>query len=255
MAVKLLIAAPDAKWLKEACKYFKDHSYHVTTVENGKSVQLSLYREKFFAVILNTEIKNHPANQVLTFIKTNYPSLKIILLSGEDAAEDEYAMEWGTDTMEKAKKIDILKQPFELKDIKCLLEGHQSIGDILSMVKKKEELSPEEECDLPDVKFTKIKIAEFYISQPVLFDIFIKLSTNRYIKILHAGDVMSKERIDKYVKEKKIEYLYFQKDELHKYIKFANRFSKDAIDSKKIHSAKKIKLLQNVSEKISGTIV
>ncbi|MCY4524020.1 MAG: hypothetical protein OXB84_04705, partial [Halobacteriovoraceae bacterium] len=150
MAVKLLIAAPDAKWLQEADKYFKGHSYHVTTVENGKAVQLSLYREKFFAVVLNTGITNHSAPQVLKFIKNNYPGLKIVLLAEEDTAEEEDMAKWGIDKMEKARKIDILKQPFEIKDIKSLLENHQSIGDILSMVKKREELGPEEECDLPD---------------------------------------------------------------------------------------------------------
>ncbi|MCY4524205.1 MAG: HD domain-containing protein [Halobacteriovoraceae bacterium] len=249
MALNLLIADPDNKWLSEAKAYFEELSYQVKAVENGKDAQISLYKEKFFAVVLNDKIKEHTSRQVLTFIKANCPEIKIVLLSDKQESEEEKTEELELNKMEKSRQVDVLQKPFELKDIKILLESYQSIGDILSMIKRREEIGPEEECDIADAQFSKIKIDQFYAFQPVLFDIFIKLTTNRYIKILHAGDMLSRERMDKYATDKKVEYLYFKKEDLHKYIKFSNRVSKDAITSEKISSTKKIKLLQHVSEK------
>ncbi len=248
LAVNLLIADPDEEWLYSAKKYFEECLYQVTMAGSGKEAQLALYNQKFFAIILNVELQNHPGLQVLKFIKTNYPGLKVIMtteVNPEDREEDQW-------TREKLKKLGVteaLEKPFEMEDVKGLLEGYQSVRDMLATIKMRKEPGAEEECDLADNKFTKIKIAEFYSSQPILFDVFIKLKSNRYVKILHAGDVLSKKRLDKYEKEKNVEYLYFQKNDLYKYVKFNNYFAKKVLNSKRINSEKKLKLLQNVTEK------
>ena len=79
-----------------------------------------------------------------------------------------------------------------------------------------EELGPEEEVALEDSKFTRVKISEFYTSQPVLFDLFVQLSSGRYVKILHAGDKLDEDRVSKYKDEKKVEYFYFKREDLYK---------------------------------------
>ena len=248
MAVHLLIADPDREWLQSAKTYFEDCLYEVSTADNGKDAQLAIYNQKFFVVVLSMELRNHPGLQVLKFIKANYPAQKTIMLIGADSKPGQEEL-WDRDKLKKMGVTEVLQKPFELKDIKGLLEGYQSIGDMLATVKKRDELGPEEECNLEDGQFTSIKIAEFYSSQPVLFDIFIKLSSNRYVKILHAGDTLSKNRLDKYKEEKSVEYLYFQKSDLYKYVKFGSYFAKQVVDAKKINLNKKVKFLQNVTEK------
>ena len=248
MALNLLIVDPDEEWLYSAKEYCEKLLYKVTMVSNGKDAQLALYNEKFFAVILNVETKNHSGIQVLKFVTTNHPSQKIIMITEvDDQADEEDQM-----TPEKLKKMganEVLVKPFEFDNLKEVLEGHQSVGEMISTIPRRKELGPEEEMDLGDEKFTKIKIADFYTSQPVLFDIYIKLRSNRYIKILHAGDAFSDDRLDKYKNEKQVEYLYFEKTALSRYIKFNNFFAKKMIASKKVSTGKKVKLLQNVTEK------
>ncbi len=248
MALKLLLVDKDLEWLQAAKSYFEELLYKTVIVGNGKDAQKALYNDKFFAVILNVKTENHSGLQVLKFIKTNHPSQNVIMVTEiEEGVDEEDQL-----TPEKLKKLgatDSIVKPFEMDDLKGVLEGHQSVGDLVSSIPRRKELGPEEEVDLGDDQFTKVKIAEFYSSQPVLFDIFIKLRSNRYIKILHAGDALSKERLDKYQNEKKVEYLYFQRKDILKYVKFNSYFAKKVISNPKVGGAKKIKMLQNVSEK------
>ncbi len=248
MALNLLIVDPDDDWLMSAKEYFEGMNYKATVINNGKDAQMSLYNGSFFAVILNINVKKHAGIQVLKFIKTNHPSQKVIMITEIDEEMD-LEDQWTPEKLQKAGATEVVVRPFEFENLKEVLEGHQSVTDMVSTIKRRKELGPEEEVSLGDDEFTSVKIDEFYSSQPVLFDIFVKLKSNRYIKILHAGDELSKERLDKYKNEKNVEFLYFHKKDIYKYVKFNNYFTKKIIANEKVGGAKKVKMLQNVSEK------
>lgn len=251
MALKILIADPDEEWLYAAKGHFEKLFYKVEVVSNGKDAQLALYNDEFFAVVLSTEIKNHSGLQVLRFIKSNHANQMVIMLlekvlSEEDAKENELGT---VDGLKKFGASEVLVKPFEFQLLQDTLEGHQSVGEMLNSIPKRKSLGKEEEVDLSDDKFTSIRIADFYTSQPVLFDIYIKLKSGKYIKILHAGDSFSNERLDKYKNEKGVEELHFQKSDLSKFIKFNNYLAGKIINNEKAGAKVKVKLLQNVSSK------
>lgn len=248
LALNLLLVDPDDEWLFGAKEFFEGINYAVTVVNNGKDAQVSLYNDKFFAVVLNVNVQNHAGIQVLKFIRTNHPTQNVIMITEVNQDEDPDD-QWSPEKLIKAGANEVITRPFEYSNIKELLEGHQSVGDMVSTIPRRKELGPEVEVDLGDGKFSSVKIDEFYSSQPVLFDVFVKLRTDRYIKILHAGDVLSKERIGKYRNEKNVEFLYFQKKDLYKYVKYNNYFAGKVINNKKIPGQKKVKMLQNVAEK------
>ncbi len=248
LALKILIVDKDEEWLFAAKEYFENLLYQATLVSNGKDAQVALYNEKFFAVVMNVKVERHSGLQVLKFIKSNYPSQNVIMVTEVNEDDDEED-QLTPDKLKKMGATEAIAKPFEFDDLKGLLEGHQSVGDMVSSVPRRKELGPEEEVSVEDEKFTSVKIDEFYSSQAVLFDIFIKLKSNRYIKILHAGDVFSKERLDKYKNEKDVEYLYFERKDLFKYVKFNSFFAKKVIGNKNVGGGKKVKMLQNVTEK------
>lgn len=248
MALKILLVDKDEDWLFSAKEYFEGLLYKTTLVSNGKDAQVALYNDKFFAVVMNVKVERHSGIQVLKFIRSNYPNQKVIMVTEVNEADDEED-QMTPEKLVKMGATEAIAKPFEFEDLKGLLEGHQSVGDMVSSVPRRKELGPEEEVDVGDDKFTSVKIDEFYTSQAVLFDIFIKLRSNRYIKILHAGDTFSKERLDKYKNDKNVEYLYFEKKDLFKYVKFNNYFTKKVICKSQVGGGKKVKMLQNVTEK------
>ncbi len=245
MALKVLIVDHSDEWIDSAATFLKEQMYEVSSVNNGKDAQLALYNDKYFAVILNYSVKNHSGSQVLKFIKTNHPSQRVVLiLDSEELLEDL--------TEEKLKKMgamEIAAKPFELDTLKELLEGHQSLGDLMNTIPKREGASEEEEVDMSDDDFTKVKIDQFYSSQAVLFAIYIRLKENRFVKILHAGDQFSKERIDKYKNDKGVEYLYFHNSDRRKFIQYNNFLAKKLIKVEQAPAQSKVNLLKNVSEK------
>jgi putative nucleotidyltransferase with HDIG domain len=247
VAIRVLLVDPDTKWLGEASAYLEKNLYEVKSVETGKDAQLAIYNETFFAVIINFETKNHPALMVLKFIKTNYPSQRIIL-----TFENNKEFEEGNLDADKLKKMgvhDHIIKPFPLSQIQESLEGHQSIDELLGNITKREGQSDEAEVELGDDQFTKIKIDDFYSSQSVLFDVYIKLKSNRYVKILHTGDTFTRERIDRYKNEKGVEFLYITNADRRKYIKFTNFVGNKMIMSDKVAGDKKLSLMRMVSEK------
>lgn len=247
MALKLLLVDSDENWLAQAKQFLVAQMYEVTAVVNGRDAQLALYNDKFFAVLMNYDIQNHSCTQVLKFIKSNYTNQRVIVIVNDQSLVDN-----GVVTEEKFQKLgvaEIAVKPFEIPYLKDLLEGHQSLGDLLAGVTKKEGTSAETEVQMNDENFSRIKIDEFYSAQAVLFDIFIKLNDNKYLKILHAGDSFSKDRIDKYKNEKKIDSLYFHNSDRRKYIQYNNYLAKKFIEKANIPVLSKVNILKNVSEK------
>jgi putative nucleotidyltransferase with HDIG domain len=247
LALKILLVDPDETWLSSAKKFLIAQMYEVSVVSNGRDAQLALYNEKFFAVIMNYDIQNHSCTQVLKFIKSNYTSQRVIVI-----VDNKELVDNGVVTEEKLQKLGVAEmavKPFDLPFLKDLLEGHQSLGDLMAGVNKKEGASEEQEVTATDENFSRIKIDEFYSSQAVLFDIYIKLKENKYLKILHAGDTFSKERIDKYKNEKKLDSLYFHNSDRRKFIQYNNHLAKKLIDNRSVPIYNKVNQLKNVSEK------
>ena len=249
--LKVLLADPDRKWLKSVAKFLIENRYKVDAVDNGKKVQQALQKAikggDYFAVILNYDLKEHSCQQVLEFIKYQKIKQKLILvLEKEDPLKD------GTIEEKKMAKIgiyEIMIKPFDFNDLISVLKDFQDVDQMIDSSPQKEKISEEVEVEILDDQFFDINIDEFISSKVVLFDVFVKLSSNHYVKILHAGDSFSKERIDKYRKEKKVNKLYMYGLDRLKYIEYNNLIVKKAVDKDYLSPQKKINLLKNVSSK------
>lgn len=245
MALKVLLADSDREWLASTKKQLLDSSYDVEFVENGKEVQLSLYNNEFFALVINFSIENYSLSQVLKFIKNNVKNAMTVVVVVDEEINEE-------DIDEKQLKrlgvIEVIhkKEGYEL--LREALEGHLSLGDVVSNLKKRDGVSNEVEVSEDDSKFASIKISEFVAGKNVLFDVFIRLSSGKYVKILHAGDIFSRERIDKY-KKKEVERLYFLSADRKKYVQYQSYITKKMLANPKAPIALKETLLKNTAEK------
>lgn len=247
MALKILLVDPDEAWATQAKKYFTEALYEVTYVINGREAQLALYNDQFFATIINLDTQNHSCIQVMKFIKTMSTNQRVIVVANSSRPFDD-----GILNIEKLQKLgasEVAIKPFEMNHLKELLEGHQSLADLMASVPKHAGVTDEKEVALNDDSFSQIRIDEFYSSQAVLFDIYIKLSDNKYLKILHTGDVFSKERLDKYKIEKKVESLYFHNSDRRKFIQYNNFLANKLLDNVHVPVQNKVNILKNVSEK------
>lgn len=247
MALKLLFVDPNEKWLEEAKKFFAENMYDVAGAVNGKDAQRAMYNEKYFAVILNMETENHSYAEVLKFIKTSSTNTKVLIVANSSTVLEKSDL--NEEKLIKLGALELITKPFTLADLKDRIEGHQSLTDLVASITKKNTLSEEVEVDLPDDKFSSIKIEEFYAAQAMLFNVYIKIGSGKYLKILNQGDTFSKERIDKYKNEKKVEFLYFLSSDRRKFIQYNNFLANKVIGNPAAPVAAKVTMIKNVTQK------
>lgn len=245
MGLKVLLADSDREWLATTKKSLMEGGYEVEHVENGKEVQLSLYNNQYFALVINFSVENYPLSQVLKFVKNNVTTnMTIVVCVNEDVGESEV----DENKLKKSRVTEVVKKADGYSALQEALEGNLSLGELVQNLKKKDGVSEEVEVSADDAKFTSIKIEEFVAGKNVLFDVYVRLSSGRYVKILHAGDTFSKDRINKY-KEKKVEFLYFMTADRKKYVQYQSFVTKKMVNNSRVPVAIKEQLLKNTAEK------
>jgi putative nucleotidyltransferase with HDIG domain len=130
------------------------------------------------------------------------------------------------------------------------LEGQTEVSILLSHAPERTGQSNEVEVQLEDSRFTSIKIEDFISSKAVQFDLYVKLKPGHYVKILHAGDSFSLDRINKYKFEKNVKFLYFTVEDRKKFIRVQNFLAEKTASNQKIDVATKGRVLKNVGEKL-----
>ena len=249
--LKVLLADPDRDWLKSAVKPLQENFYRVISVDNGKKAQQALLKpmsgKDYFAVVLNYDLKEHTCEQVLKFMRYQKKKQKIILV-----LETEELIENGTIDENKMAIMGIYQimiKPFHFDDLIDELNKLRGVNELIGISPQEQKISAEEKIEILDDQFFDVDIDEFTSSKIVLFDVFVKLSSNNYVKILHAGDTFSMERIKRYKNEKKINKLYMYSDDKLKYIEYNNCIAKKAIGKDYISPHQKVNLLKNISVK------
>jgi HD-GYP domain-containing protein (c-di-GMP phosphodiesterase class II)/CheY-like chemotaxis protein len=249
--LKILLCTPNKTFSKGFGEYVKEDRNEYIFVEEGADCQIQFYKNKFDYCILDIETKNHSGLEVLRYIRLTHPSVKVFLMFGSALVFAEY--EYTKKELSKMGVYEsfVLPRPFEiiLKNVTGTFSFKEGANTNPGGV------SQEEECSENDNKFTHIKIDTFLSTQILLFDIFIRVNRNRYLKIFNQGDHVDVDRIKKYQYEKNMEYLYFKTQDRATYISFMNDAISRAANSPR--NVKKIKInhMQNVTEKIFEDII
>lgn len=253
MALKILLIDPDTSWLSQTKKFLIEKGYDVDVADNGKGAQLAIYNAvdskiPYFYVVLNIETQNHPGPMVMKYIKSRFPTTNVCI-----TLDDMRLVEDGDVTEEKAQRIgaqEFLPKPFDMEKLLSTIEGKQTLTQLVKNMKKNKGLSEEEEVDLGDSEFSKIPVDEFYPNKVVLFDVFVKIRKGRYMKILHAGDTFSKDRIEKYSEEKNVKEFFIKALDRKKYIRHCNHLANKLITKDLANSTSvKVGLLKSTAEK------
>ena len=103
--------------------------------------------------------------------------------------------------------------------------------------------------DLRDFHFTDIDIEDFLNQKALGLDVYIKLNTDRYVKIFLEGDSISTERVEFYKNDKKVKKFYLMNGDRGKYLKFCYSLANKTMTDDAVSSEFKTNLLMSISEK------
>ncbi len=246
MALPVLISEPDDNWANKIKSFLEENSYLSDLVLTGKDCQLRVYKNKYLAVILDLDTTNHSGLEVLKYLRLNSPSIKVVLTLKNNKRLEKLGL--SKDDLRKLGASDILIKPYSLE---MLLESVEGVNQFESWkeIKVSGPQKEEEMIDADDSEFTRIKIEDFYSGNTTIFDCYVRLARNKYVKILHKGDFFEESRIEKYAYVKEITHLYFKTRERAVYINFINEMLEKMLKKQKAPIEKKVRTAKKLVEK------
>ncbi len=109
------------------------------------------------------------------------------------------------------------------------------------------------ELELKEKDYIPMRIEDFILTDKSFFNVFIKLSSNRFVKILNVGDAIDKEFISNY-SAKGIKELYLPESEQKRYIALSERISQKILNSASTTTKLKIKQVLTLGAAISSNL-
>lgn len=163
--------------------------------------------------------------------------IPFILMTGFSELED-------TQEAYKAGASGFLAKPFKKDELVALVQ---------SLIAKKpaEEEKEKEKNQTLDENFCKIPIEEFITGSTIKFDIFLRLTKDRYVKIAHSGEDLATDRVNP-LHQKGVHFLYLQRQDFSAYVGFTVRLSKTIAQSKTIDKKKKLGMMKIASDMVMG---
>lgn len=244
--MKILISDPDESWAERLRKHFTQMNREADTSASGKDCQLKIFKSSYSTLVLDFDTSNHSAVEVLKFIRLNHPSIRVILtIESQKRLND---LQITKEDFAKMGVSTILVKPYSLEKMVEVVEQqnvHSSWRDLV----ENDSLQEEEKVFLPDHEFTRVFIDSMSFDNAAIFDLYIRLDKNKFIKIFNRGDVIDQNRIIKHFSEIKNGCIYFKTKDRSIYINFMNDFIQRMAKKEDVPTVQKVGLAKVLIEK------
>lgn len=239
----ILIITPDEEWARVACTT-SSGLFTCDYVLTGKEGQLKLYHNEYTYVFVHLGTQNNSGLEVLRYLQNGFPEVKTFVLTGERRLED-----FGTDeAMLKRLKVYKVLPSLRPEEILSAIKSVASIKKWHAEDSSPVTHGPDEESEIGDTKFTRIKIDELFEDAKAIFDYYLRLGTNRYIKIIHKGEISSSQQIKKYA-DSGAKYIYFLAEDRADFIGYQNELTSEMLKKNTVNEAKIMKSLKTTTDK------
>src|SRR6185437_13894111 len=206
-------------------------NYEVIEAADGRIARDLCALQDFDLIICDMQMPFLGGLELLEWLKGK-KSIPFILMTGfTHIIETQKAYELGA--------TDFIAKPFKEADLLRAVEG--------ILIPPKSEATPQPKS--VDEQYCKISIDEFVSKPEIEFDVFVRLSSKKFVKIGYAGDSIPTERIGSY-REKGVRHLHIRREDFSKLVGFTLSVSKLVTESDKISKEKKFNFLKYTGEVI-----
>jgi HD-GYP domain-containing protein (c-di-GMP phosphodiesterase class II) len=248
---KILLATGDTDWGLDTRVKLSSFGFECQLVREGKECQLSVYKEKFSTVLLDPDLKNHSGIEVLKFLKLTQPALKIVLVFPDKKRSIEYS-----ELQNNLSRVGVSKsfiRPFNIKHMVDYL-NELSPAQMWKHVTFQDGAHPEElDLKVLDKDCTRVDILSFMSGNLAIFDYYIRLKENHFVKIVKRGENIDPARVIKYSRDG-VKHLYFLTKDRRTYINYMNELMKASLGSPEQNNKVILSQIKNVSEKFMEEI-
>ncbi|MFP5384924.1 MAG: HD-GYP domain-containing protein [Bacteriovoracia bacterium] len=241
---KVLIICPDQKWSTSALS-FLGQGFIGDYASTGKEAQLKVYKGKYDYVFIDLATTNNSAIEVMRYIHGGHPGVRIFpfqITSDETCIPDD-------SLLRKMRIISVLKD-FRPADILLPIKALGKIKAWQNLTEGEMEADGRDEGELSitDSQFTRIRIDEFFEDAVAIFDCYIRVGSDRYVKIIHKGERSSSEQIKRY-SENGVKFLYFLSQDRADFIGYQNELTSQLLKNDQINEGKVLKAMKSAVDK------
>lgn len=247
MALKVLIADKEKAWRETLTKEFSGNGFDVADYTSGKILQLKLSEEKIFSVVMNLDLEVYNGIQLLKYIRLSCPQTKVVVVSdGKNALLD---FNLTDDVIRKMGAIGHVQKPTRAQQVLKLIDDYVDFSQRDKKLNS-EVAAPNLQAPITmgDDKFTRIKLDELFTGSHLIFDIYVRLGQNKFLKLFNQGEFFKEGRLKKYVTEKN-SYLYFLTSERRHYMQYMNELASKVVNKPMVETEIKLNLMKGVVEK------
>lgn len=223
MAKRVLVVDDDTALANTVCTILKSRGVQVAVAYDGISAQSLIALEDFCLIVSDIRMPSLSGIELLHFVKRT-KQIPVILMTGfSEITQAKEAYELGA--------VGFLPKPFSRAALLELAEPYvsQTQGEVL----------PER---VMDDDFSGLRVDEFVSGKEISFDLYIRMSEKKYIKVASGGESLDLARIGHY-KEKGVTHLYLKKDDFRRYLGFTTGLAKKVVESKQIEGPRKLRFL------------
>ena len=207
-------------------------------------------KNEYCAVLVSPELRQPDGISVIKFSLTYQPTKPVYLIESmrseliEDYTEEELGVRGSfAKPFMPADLAHKLGPALEVFDLGAALEISQSNSDKLN-----------EELEETDPNFRQIKAELFISGSKSLFDVYVKIRKDKFIKILQGGDVFDVSRVMEYIKKGVVNF-YIRKEALESYVGYCDRLTQAISKNQKIPLQKKFSFVFNQAEVTLNSMV
>jgi hypothetical protein len=215
----LLIIDPDREFLEEL-KNDPEASANPPLVARSRleAQRLLMYaRHSFAGIFINPNITIGAGLGVIKTALREHAGTPIFLLS--DGREHPLS----SVDLERVAIQDVVLKPVNygrLIELVTPLAVGFDTSEAMAIARYNEELLGEE-IDYRDAHFFPIRALNFIAGRKSFFDIYLRVSNGRYVKLIDAGDSFTPGRLMNYLKEG-ISHLYLKREDQYSYLAYCD---------------------------------
>lgn len=226
---KILLVEDDQFFRETVRDLLKKKKYDVAEAPNGKVAREILAVQDFDMVLSDIQMPEVTGIDLLGWCKAHKPTMPVVLMTG-------FSMLLETQSAFDLGARDFITKPFRNVELIQLIEKIVGKTNV-----------PQE--SLPASEYCKVAMSEFVARPRVEFDVYIRLSETKFLKIANHGDELDRGRLEQYA-AKGVKYLYILSADFRKLIALNLNIGKIIKDRTDIAKEKKINFMKYTGEVI-----
>ena len=239
----VLIVDPDRKFVDGIYQDPRSQQFPPIIAQTGKDAQLALadVKQLFTGVFVNLAVENPHGLSVIRFCHQHRPATPLFLLheAGPPPLEP-YILKQLPILGLVAKPISYAKLLDRITPKEAVFDAERAVAE----AKEGRREGIDAEVAELDTSFVPIRAADFVAGSRSFFDVYVRLASGRYIKILQAGDSFTPDRLASYLR-KGVENFFLRKEVQERYLSYCDKLVDAVLSSKTV--SKEVKVAQTLN--------